>query len=109
MDKVAKEMHQRDLSVWIMPEGTRSNGRGILPFKRGAFYLAKMAEVPIIPIVVSDFKNLNFRKLNSGTITIKVLEPEFSPEDIYEWKDQLEAKFRAEFDKISNTQDDKTV
>lgn len=103
MDKVASEMHQRDLSVWIMPEGTRSRGRGILPFKRGAFYLAQRAGVALVPIVVSDYKNLNFRKWKSGTIKIKVLPPEMAPADIYDWKDKLEVKFRQEFEQLSGS------
>lgn len=100
MDKVAKEMHQRDLSVWIMPEGTRSRGRGILPFKRGAFYLAQRAGVALVPVVVSDYKNLNFRKWNSGTIHIKVLKPQMAPNDIYDWKDKIEQQFREEFEQL---------
>ncbi len=102
MDKVAKEMHERDLSVWIMPEGTRSRGRGILPFKRGAFYLAQRAGVALVPVVVSDYKNLNFKKWKSGTITIKVLEPQMAPNDIYDWKDKVEVQFRKEFEQISS-------
>ena len=101
MDKVAEEMHQRDLSLWIMPEGTRSYGRGILPFKRGAFYLAKKANVPLIPVVISDYGNLNFRKWKSGTINVSILPPQEAPEDIYAWKDELEQLFKHEFDRIS--------
>lgn len=102
MDKVAEEMHERDLSLWIMPEGTRSYGRGILPFKRGAFYLAKKANVPLVPVIISDYANLNFRKWKSGTINVSILPPARAPEDIYAWKDQMEEVFKNEFDRISN-------
>lgn len=39
-------------AVLIAPEGTRSYGTLPAPFKRGAFYLAKRARVPILPVVI---------------------------------------------------------
>ena len=39
-------------AVVIAPEGTRSYGTVPAPFKRGAFYLAKRARVPLIPVVI---------------------------------------------------------
>jgi putative phosphoserine phosphatase/1-acylglycerol-3-phosphate O-acyltransferase len=39
-------------SVVIAPEGTRSYGTLPAPFKRGAFYLARRARVPIVPVVI---------------------------------------------------------
>lgn len=39
--------------VWIAPEGTRSKTGQLLPFKKGAFYLALEAGLPILPVTVS--------------------------------------------------------
>jgi 1-acyl-sn-glycerol-3-phosphate acyltransferase len=39
--------------VWIAPEGTRSKTGKLLPFKKGAFYLALEAGLPILPVTVS--------------------------------------------------------
>lgn len=39
-------------AVLIAPEGTRSYGTLPAHFKRGAFYLAKRARVPILPVVI---------------------------------------------------------
>jgi len=39
-------------SMIIFPEGTRSRGRGLLPFKAGAFKLATLANAPIVPLVI---------------------------------------------------------
>jgi 1-acyl-sn-glycerol-3-phosphate acyltransferase len=39
--------------VWIAPEGTRSLTGKLLPFKKGAFYLAFEAGLPILPLTLS--------------------------------------------------------
>ncbi|HXN33888.1 MAG TPA: lysophospholipid acyltransferase family protein [Polyangiaceae bacterium] len=39
--------------VWIAPEGTRSRTGKLLPFKKGAFYLAFEAGLPILPVTLS--------------------------------------------------------
>jgi 1-acyl-sn-glycerol-3-phosphate acyltransferase len=41
------------VSVLMFPEGTRSKTGDLLPFKLGAFTLAKEANVPVVPIVIS--------------------------------------------------------
>jgi 1-acyl-sn-glycerol-3-phosphate acyltransferase len=38
--------------VWIAPEGTRSRTGQLLPFKKGAFYLALEALLPILPVTI---------------------------------------------------------
>ena len=76
MDKVTKSLTEKNISVWIFPEGTRSKGKGLLPFKKGPFHTAIRAQVPIVPIVLSSFdKFLDMRKLKSGTILSEVLDP----------------------------------
>jgi 1-acyl-sn-glycerol-3-phosphate acyltransferase len=65
-----------NMSIWIMPEGTRSKGRGILPFKKGAFITALNTGLPIIPVAISTFENsIDLNKWSPGTIKVKVLEP----------------------------------
>lgn len=66
--------------LFMFPEGTRSYSSTptLLPFKKGAFHLAVQAQIPIIPLVVSNTSNLYSMKLfnfNSGKINIRVLDP----------------------------------
>ncbi|KOO14201.1 acyl-phosphate glycerol 3-phosphate acyltransferase [Vibrio xuii] len=74
--QVAEAIQQRDLSVWAYPEGTRSKGRGLLPFKTGAFRMAIEAGVPITPMVVSTTHNkINLNRRNNGIVITEMLEP----------------------------------
>jgi len=78
MLRVNKTITKKKRSILIMPEGTRSKGKGLGKFKTGAFRTAISAGVPIVPIIVSDwYSNVNLNKLQSGEIKIKIL-PEFS-------------------------------
>ncbi|MDR1353016.1 MAG: 1-acyl-sn-glycerol-3-phosphate acyltransferase [Treponema sp.] len=40
-------------SILIFPEGHRSKGQGLLPFRAGSFKLATEAEAPIIPVAIT--------------------------------------------------------
>jgi len=76
MSAATKSLTEKNISVWIFPEGTRSKGKGLLKFKKGPFYVAIDAQVPIVPIVISSYgKFLDLGKLNSGKILAEILEP----------------------------------
>lgn len=76
MDVAALAIREKKLSVWIMPEGTRSKGRGVLPFKKGPFITAIKAQVPIVPIAISTYtKHLKIGNWQAGTIIVQVLPP----------------------------------
>jgi len=44
--------------VWIAPEGTRSRTGELLPFKKGAFYLAFEAGLPILPVTLKGTRDV---------------------------------------------------
>ena len=76
MTKVGEIIQQRQISIWMFPEGTRSRGRGLLPFKTGAFHTAISAGVPIIPIVCSTLHNkIDLNRWDNGTVICEELEP----------------------------------
>jgi 1-acyl-sn-glycerol-3-phosphate acyltransferase len=76
LDQTVSKINDQKISVWIMPEGTRSRGRGLLPFKKGPFVTAIKAQIPIIPIVINSYLGkLHFNKWHAGTIIVDVLEP----------------------------------
>jgi len=42
-------------SLWVFPEGTRSRGRGLQPFKKGAFHAAIASGAPITMVCASQY------------------------------------------------------
>jgi putative phosphoserine phosphatase / 1-acylglycerol-3-phosphate O-acyltransferase len=65
-------------SLVIAPEGTRSTLGNIQPFKKGAFFLAKKARVPIVPIVLHNMKDALPKGgllIRPATIRVTVLPP----------------------------------
>ncbi len=76
MDEVGEAIKKKNMNIWMMPEGTRSHGRGVLPFKKGAFFTAINAQVAISPICISSYDaGLDFSKWKSGKVIVEVLDP----------------------------------
>lgn len=68
----------RGLAILIAPEGTRSAGGALGPFKKGAFRIALAARVPIVPIVLHDARKLLPRGgwiMRATTVHVSVLAP----------------------------------
>lgn len=76
MNRVAEVIRQKHISIWMFPEGTRSRGRGLLPFKTGAFHTAVAAGVPIVPVVCSTLHNkVDLNRWNNGVVICETLDP----------------------------------
>jgi 1-acyl-sn-glycerol-3-phosphate acyltransferase len=54
----ARDLLATGTHVWIAPEGTRSPTGQLLPFKKGAFYLALEAHLPILPVTLRGTRNI---------------------------------------------------
>ncbi len=57
MRATANALSQERKSLWVFPEGTRSRGRGLQSFKKGAFYTAVAAGAPITMVCVSQYQD----------------------------------------------------
>lgn len=66
------------VSVMIFPEGTRSAGGDLLPFKDGAFRLAIKAGVPVLPLAISGTATAlrkNSWRMGQSKAEVRVLPP----------------------------------
>ena len=76
MSELARRINDDNLSIWMFPEGTRSRGRGLLPFKTGAFHAAVAAGVPIVPVVCSTTHNkIDLNRWDNGIVICEMMEP----------------------------------
>ncbi|OEF28436.1 1-acylglycerol-3-phosphate O-acyltransferase [Vibrio rumoiensis] len=100
ISQVADQIKKNKVSVWMFPEGTRSRGRGLLPFKTGAFHAAIAAQVPIVPIVCSSTDKIKLNRWNNGHVIVEMLPPisveGYAKEDVRhllkECRNQMKAK-----------------
>ena len=67
VSEAVETLMQSSFSTLIYPEGTRSNGEELLPFKKGGFILAIRTQLPVVPITILGAGNV----LPKGTLAIK--------------------------------------
>ena len=81
LSRVVKDIKASKASVIIFPEGTRNREmKGLLPFKKGAFYMAIEAQIPIVPVVSSPLAPIfgigtGKRTLLPALVRFRVLSP----------------------------------
>lgn len=75
MAQTAKKIKEKCLSIWIFPEGTRSRGKGLLPFKSGAFHTAIEAGVSMVPVLASSQGHIKLNRWNNGVVIVEMMEP----------------------------------
>ncbi len=65
-------------SVMIYPEGTRSRDGSLQPFKKGGFWMALQAGLPIVPVRVSGSREVvaaDTLRIRPGTVTVEIFPP----------------------------------
>jgi 1-acyl-sn-glycerol-3-phosphate acyltransferase len=80
------------LHITVFPEGTRSPDGRLLPFKKGAFFLAEGTGAPIIPVVISGTERMmpkGSQRITPGEAYIRFLEP-IRPQDSASREDLME-------------------
>jgi 1-acyl-sn-glycerol-3-phosphate acyltransferase len=77
--RIASEKIRSGTSIFIFPEGTRSNdGKLRFPFKKGGFHLALESGKPVVPVTVCGTYSIlpkNSVKVRPGKIKIKIGMP----------------------------------
>ena len=97
--EAAAKRIQSGVSFGVFVEGTRAKPGELLPFKKGAFYMAKQAGVPVVPVAIKNSDVLMGKgtgEARAGTIEMVVMSPvETSGVDTDEQMNQLVARVRA--------------
>jgi putative phosphoserine phosphatase/1-acylglycerol-3-phosphate O-acyltransferase len=90
LERAIKRLH-KGISCAIAPEGSRSLGYRLGPFKMGAFHIAMQAGVPVVPIVIfnsSDALPKTGTFIRPAKVDVKVLPPvdtkHWSPASVHE-------------------------
>ncbi|WLI15336.1 MULTISPECIES: 1-acyl-sn-glycerol-3-phosphate acyltransferase [Pseudomonas] len=74
--KISKSVVGDNTSLWIFPEGTRNKGGEMLPFKSGAFRVAKDMGVGIVPVTISPaVGDVAYNSLRSTEVSIVAHQP----------------------------------
>lgn len=80
------------LHITVFPEGTRSPDGRLLPFKKGAFFLAESTGASIIPVVITGTERMMPRgsqRITPGEAYIRFLPP-IRPQDAASREDLME-------------------
>lgn len=78
LDAAAARMASEEAAVVIFPEGTRSPDGRLLPFKKGAFMLARKSGVELLPAAVSGSRSVMAKgawRVRKGLITLRYGPP----------------------------------
>jgi len=65
-------------SLFIFPEGTRTTDGNMTPFKRGAFMIASISGLPIVPVTIKgsfDIISKDKKAINTTTIELIIHDP----------------------------------
>ncbi len=105
LKQTVDKINERRLSVYFFPEGTRSRGRGLLPFKTGAFRIAKAVNEPIVMVSTSNLHNkFKLNRWDNGTLWVELSEPiePVDGQDAKQWADEVRTKMMDNIKQLDN-------
>jgi len=76
--EAAAKRIQSGVSFAVFVEGTRAKPGELLPFKKGAFYMARQAGVPVVPVAIKNSDVLMGKgtgEARSGTLEMVLMSP----------------------------------
>jgi len=76
--EAAAKRIQSGVSFAVFVEGTRAKPGELLPFKKGAFYMARQAGVPVVPVAIKNSDVLMGKgtgEARSGTLEMVLISP----------------------------------
>ena len=76
--EAAAKRIQSGVSFAVFVEGTRAKPGELLPFKKGAFYMARQAGVPVVPVAIRNSDVLMGKgtgEARAGTLEMVILPP----------------------------------
>jgi len=100
----AAEQVQRGSSIVIFPEGTRSADGRIHELKKGPFYLAEMASVPIVPVGIKGTRNALPKDgvlVHSAEVDVTIGDPIDPDKKGHGGRDRLRAEVHAALVELS--------
>ena len=98
--EAAKDALASGLHIMVFPEGTRSPDGKLLPFKKGAFFLAAETGAPMVPVVIHGTRAMMPKgtlKTKKGSATVEFL-PAILPSE-YDTREELMEAVRAAMEK----------
>lgn len=110
LNRSLEVLKEEKRALWIFPEGTRSYTTNLtmLPFKKGAFHLARQGKLPIVPVVVSNTSTLmnpKWKVFNRGCIVVRVMKPiatdNLSVEEVGNFSEDIRDKMLIELQDLS--------
>ncbi|KAL8566614.1 hypothetical protein ACOMHN_049755 [Nucella lapillus] len=109
IDSVAADVRQKNIKIFIFPEGTRNRDGGMKPFKKGAFHLAVKAQVPIVPVVFSSYNEFYSRKekrFDTGKLVVtcmpKVPTTGLTPDDVTALAERVQQEMLQAFNHMNS-------
>lgn len=94
------EVLRRGRSIVAFPEGTRTVDGRLKPFKKGVFFMALEAGVPLVPVVINDTRLVMRKGANycvPGDVFVEVLPPVSTAGFTKENLEELVRRVRDEF------------